>query len=370
LQIEVNSRGRQVRLMGIREPKSGEDIHLTIDQRIQNLATAALADRPGAVIIMNMDSGEILSLVSSPAYDPNIFLDSRLRNKTQEVFADKAAPLLNRTIKGLYPPGSVFKIVVTTAGLISGKITPNTSFLCEGGYQLGRRYFRCAHVHGLQNLLQGLAHSCNVYFYNTGRKVGPDLLSHYAHVLGLGSLTRIDLPSEEKGSVPSQVQRKMQFNRGWYEGDTLNYAIGQGDVLATPIQLLRMVTTVARFGQEVQPFVIDSIGSKKIVKFSTVRNVELPADVLRILQQGMRAAVMDEGGTARILNMPEFSIAGKTGTAQSTKGRDSHAWFVGYTTEGNPRLAFCVFLEYGGSSYNACALLRDLLKQMKEQSIL
>ena len=370
LQVEVNSRGYQVRLLGIREPHTGKDIQLTLDQRVQQAAYDGLAGRRGAVIIADLDSGEILGLVSSPSYDPNIFVDGQLKNQAGALFNNEHAPLLNRAIKGQYPPGSVFKIAVTTAGLASGEISSHTTFFCDGAYQLGQRSFRCGHVHRHQDLLQAIMHSCNIYFFNAGDRVGADLISKYARLLGLGDKTEIDLPFEEKGLIPSPLQRKMKSNQGWYKGDTLNFSIGQGDVLATPIQLLRMMATVARDGREPQLHLLKSINAENMVKLSTVRHVNLDDQIFKTIQTGLRMVVSDEEGTARLLDMPELQVAGKTGTAQSAPGKDSHAWFVGYTTKGRARLAICVFLEYGGSSYNAVVLTQQILKQMIMDEVL
>jgi len=370
LQIEVNSRGQQVRLLGIRQLAAGQDVTLTIDQRVQSIVAQALGERKGAVIVMNMDSGEILGMVSSPQFDPNAFTDNEYRAKGRSYFVDEDAPLLNRAIKGLYPPGSVFKIVVATAGLMQDKLTPHTSFFCPGFLTLGKRAFRCSHVHGTQDLIQGIAHSCNVYFFSAGDKIGPDLIQKYARIYGLAAKTQIDLPFEEKGFVPSRVERRMKGATGWYRGDTYNFSIGQGETMTTPIQLLRLVGTVARNGKEVQPHFLQAIGDKKLVKLSTVRAVPVTAKVFEVLKTGLRQVVSEEAGTAHVLDMPGFKISGKTGTAQSTPGRDHHAWFVGWDESGKNRIVFCVFLEYGGSSYYAAAMARDILQEMRREGII
>jgi penicillin-binding protein 2 len=370
LQIEVNSRGQQVHLLGIREPQNGQDIQITIDQRIQTIAASALGESAGTVIVMLLDTGEILAMVNAPSYDPNIFVDSQLKKQVARVTMDKASPLLNRAIQGLYPPGSVFKAVVSLAGLSSGKISRHTPFRCDGAYHLGQHRFGCAHVHGSQSLMEAIIHSCNVYFYNVGNILGPDLLSKYAKMLGLGSATEIDLPYEEKGLVPGPIQRKLQQNRGWYKGDTLNFSIGQGDVLVTPLQLVRMIATIARNGQEVQPHMIMKIGDTEVVSLSTVRQVKLKEEHFAAIQQGFRGVVTEPSGTARMLNMDDIVVAGKTGTAQSVGHRDHHAWFVGYIPEGKLRIGFCVFLEYGGSSLHAVGLARQILLQMRDEQIL
>ncbi len=369
IQIEVDNRGRQVQLLSFREPQSGEDISLTIDQRIQEVAARVLGDRPGSIVMMDLDSSEILAMVSSPAFNPNAFSSSALRSQVSDYYTDELAPLLNRAIQGLYPPGSVFKTIVAMAGLDTGTITPDTVFDCKGYFQLGRRRFHCLHVHGRQDLLEGLYHSCNVYFYNVGDLLGPDLLYKYARMFGLGSKTNIDLPFEEEGFVPSRLWRKME-NRGWYRGDTLNLSIGQGDLLVTPIQIVRLMATVAREGRDAQPHLIKNIGTKSIVRFSTIRHIGLSGGVYEKLKQGLRLAVADSTGTARRLDIPGLRVSGKTGTAQSVPGKAEHAWFAGYETDGKIRLAFCVFLEHGDSSYYSVRLGRELLEQLQEEGIL
>lgn len=370
LQIEVNSRGQQVRLLGIRQLARGQDLQITIDQRVQMITSQALGERKGTIVVMNLDSGEILGMVSTPSFDPNAFTDNQYRSKARGYFTDEDSPLLNRAIKGLYPPGSVFKLVVATAGLMSDKLTPATSFFCPGYLALGAHTFRCSHVHGTQNLIQGIAHSCNVYFFNAGDRVGPDLIQKYARLYGLGGKTQIDLPFEEKGFIPSRVERRMKGGQGWYRGDTYNFSIGQGDTLVTPIQLLRMMTTIARGGREIQPHFLKAIGDKNIVKLSTVRMVPLSDKTIKILRDGLRQVVTDGGGTAQILNMEGFRVSGKTGTAQSSPGKDHHAWFVGWDESGKTRIAFCVFLEYGGSSYNATVVTQQILQEMRREGII
>ena len=370
LQIEVNSRGEQVQLLGVREPERGADIQLSVDYRVQKLAAEVLGDKHGAIIVMDLSTGAILGQVSAPAYDPNIFVDGHVSQTEISIMTNPFSPLLNRAIKGLYPPGSVFKIIVALAALDLGKISPYTSFLCKGYYALGQRQFGCSHVHGTQNLIQAIAHSCNVYFFNVGELLGSDILDKYARLFSLGSITNVDLPFEEKGMVPSRTQRKKSLNEGWYKGDTLNYSIGQGDLLVTPLQLLRLVATVARDGDEIQPHLIEKIGTQEIVSLAMIRQVSVKLEVYHIVKAGLREVVTDSAGTAHVLADNKLGIVGKTGTAQSSHGKDHHAWFIGYNTKGKSKIAFCVFLEYGGASYNACLLAKQLLEGMVVQEIL
>ncbi len=370
IQIEVNSRGQQVRLIGLREPKKGEDIALTVDSDIQQDALELLADQRGAVVVMDMDSGELLALTSSPSFDPNIFIQSRYRNQVGGLFADTAAPVLNRAIKGVFPPGSVFKTVVATAALHTKKITPNTPFVCTGAYYLKKARFRCTHVHGSQNLIEAIAHSCNVYFFNTGLLLGADTIGHYARLLGLGEMTHVDLPYEEDGSIPMRPQRQGTEGEQWRAGDTLNISIGQGAILVTPLQLVRMMATVAQDGAPIRPHIIKSIGGMDVDIPAPEQRLPIDPKVFKSIQQGLRAAVADFSGTAHVLDIKDMHIAGKTGTAQTSGGKENHSWFVGYVKGAKRNISFCVFLEHGGSSYRACLIAKDLLTRMREKEIL
>ena len=317
---------------------------------------------------MDWANGEILGMVNYPSYDPNIF-----ENPDQNVglvFIDPSAPMLNRATQGQYPPGSVFKTIVSVGGFLTGKINVHTSFVCEGALHVGLARFRCSHVHGTQDWLQAIIHSCNVYFFNVGQFIGPEVMYNYARMFGLGDPTKVDLPYEEKGFVPSPLQRKIKSHRGWYKGDTLNYAIGQGDLLVTPLQLLKMMSTVARGGQDIQPHLLKGIGEEEVVNPATSQIMPIDPGVFKILQNGFRSVVAESSGTAHVLDIDGLEISGKTGTAQSALNKDNHAWFVGYNNKGKTKIAFCVFLEYGGSSYNACVVAKYLLTQMQALKIL
>jgi len=370
LQIEVNSQGKQVRLLGIRQPERGRDIQLTIDTRMQKEAVAVLEGRKGAIVIMDLDSGEILCLVSSPAYDPNAFSDYKRLRERSRLFVNKSSPMLNRVIKGQYPPGSVFKTILSVAALSEKAIDRETTFFCPGYFKLGRSRFRCAHVHNDQKIVGAIGYSCNVFFYNVGLLVGPETIQRYARMFGLGALTHIDLPAEEKGFVPGPKNRRGKFNAGWYKGDTINYSIGQGELLVTPIQIARMMAAVALNGRMLEPHVLKRIESEEMVATPVAHTIRIRQDVLDIVHEGLRAAVILDHGTARRVDMSGFEIYGKTGTAQTVPGKNTHAWFVGYNLQGKKRIAFCVFLEYGGSSYYAVRTTRNLFKELRKEELI
>ena len=370
LQIEVNSRGQQVRLLSLKEPTKGQDITLTIDSEIQQIARALLTETKGVIIVMDRDNGEILGMTSTPGYDPNVFVSSGREKELSRLFTDPAAPLLNRAIKGLFPPGSVFKVPIAIGAMDSQKINAHTTFICKGHYTLGGRDFGCTHVHGPQDLVQSLIHSCNVYYYHLGTMLGVDVMNKYLQQFGFGQLTYIDLPYEEEGTLVGRRQRYQRTKQQWYAGDTLNFAIGQGDTLVTPLQLVRMMATVANSGVEVHPHVIRAIGGTPVEHYHFRRAVNIDPLAFEDVQKGLRAAVTNFDGTAQGLNMEGLYVAGKTGTAQSSGEQEHHAWFVGYVKNAKKNIVFCVLLEHGGSSQNAVIAAKDLLMGMKEKEIL
>ncbi len=371
LQIEVNSRGQQIRMLSLKSPSAGQDLQLTLDHRIQQIAAQLLSGRQGAIIVMDLDNGEILSLLSSPAFDPNVFSRPGMTQADAGyMFSNPSSPLLNRAISGQYPPGSVFKVIVSLAGLETEKIKPETTFFCPGYHPLGEGQFRCSHIHGDQDLSQAIAHSCNVYFFYAGSLVGAELMQRYARMLGLGYPTYIDLPYESSGHIPSPIERKLSRHQGWYKGDTFNMAIGQGEVLATPLQLIRMMATVANEGREVHPHVIRSIGAEAVHKYAAKNFIHLKQQNFQLVLEGLKSTVKLPTGTAHLLDLDGMAVSGKTGTAQSSGNRDNHAWFVGFAQSEKNRIVFCVFLEFGGSSLNAVEISRDLLLRLQQEAIL
>ncbi len=368
MQIEVNSRGEQVRLLGFKEPLKGQDITLTINVTVQEILTELLENKPGVIIVMELDSGEILGMASSPRYDPNLFVQ-KTNSIVSSLFSDPHSPLLNRAIGGQYPPGSIFKIAVALCALKERKITPHLTFHCPGFYRLGDREFRCTHAHGDQDLFQAIAHSCNVYFYRLALMVGPEAICRYAKNLGLGRPAGIDLPYEAAGHIPNPQLRKIGRRAAWYRGDILNLAIGQGEVLTTPLQLVEMMAIIALDGKRPHPHIIKAIGSSP-VKASLKPMAFLDQKSWEAVKQGMELVVTRDSGTAHLLEMPDLLTAGKTGTAQTSSDREPHAWFVGYSVSRKNRIAFVVLLEHGGASLNACLLAKDLLGRLQKEGFL
>ncbi len=363
-QIEVNSRGQQVRLLSTKESIKGQDIQLTVDQRLQSKAASLLVGNRGSIAVMEIASGEVLALVSSPNYDPNVFSSRDLKDRVEGLIKNTSSPLLNRGISGQFPPGSLFKIPVALAALERNKITTDTAFDCPGYYMLGQAKFGCAHVHGRENLLQAIAHSCNVYFFHLGRLVGPSVIGAYAKAFGLGRTTGIDLPFETKGKIVLPEQKK----DGWFTGNTLNLSIGQGDTLATPIQVTVMMAAVANDGILIKPRVIKALSKDELAltDLSKRPKIRLRDSSWAQVKKGMRLVVENAEGTGHLLaGINDVDIWGKTGTAQAGRGQPDHAWFAGFLRSAKSNLAFCVFLEHGGSSANAVAITKELLLYMQ-----
>jgi len=348
IQVEVDASSRVIRNMGFKEPQKGKDIKLTIDLGLQSFINSLMEGRKGAFIVMNAKTGEILALSSAPEFDPNIFVQGQDQER-RELLNDRNNPLLNRAISSANPPGSTFKIIVACAGLGSGKADTRTSFLCTGAYKLGQRTFGCWNKdgHGYQTIVEGLMHSCNIFFYNLGRLTGAEEIHHYALQFGLGALTGIDIPGEIKGNVPGPIWKRFWLKQPWYEGDTLNYSIGQGYLLVTPIQMLRAVTVIANKGYSPTPYLLEEVDGKKS---ATKKNFQfkLKEEIFDIVRTGMYNVVNDPTGSGQNARLEDVKLAAKTGTAQPGSPGNTHAWFVGYMPADDPVISFVIFLEHGG----------------------
>ena len=348
-QIEVDNRGRQTRVIGLKEPSAGKDLQLTIDIALQSACDKLLGERRGAIVVMNPMTGEVLALSSHPTFDPNIFVKSGTSMDRLKLLRDKLGrPLSDKAISGFYPPGSVFKIVTSSAALETKSITEFTYFTCTGSYMLGNAKFDCWKEggHGAQNVTDGLMNSCNVFFYNTGRKTGVDNLETYAKLYGFGKPTGIDLPDEVKGLVPGRAWKRSRGKSIWYEGETLNYAIGQGYLLVTPIQILNMMAAVANGGEIVRPYIVKRIDST-FVSSSKEGRLGVSEKTLNKVREGLYKVVNAEGGTGKRAKVEGLIVAGKTGTAQNPQGV-THAWFSGFAPFDGPKICLVVFVEHGG----------------------
>jgi penicillin-binding protein 2 len=368
--MEVDARGRQVRILEPKLPVAGKDLILTIDKDLEALAEKRLKEtrHPGAAVVLNPQTGEILALASSPGFDPNTFLPSGKSDERARLLNDPELPLYNRAIQALYPPGSTFKIITALAELEESHIDVDEKFHCTGSYTLGleKRVFKCwkqPYGHSWVNFHRAFAESCDVYFYQIGQKLGAGLIEKYAKAAGLGQRTNADLPSEKKGLLP--MAWKTSVGQHWMGGDTLNYAIGQGALQVTPLQMANVAALAANEGFVMQPYLAAESrrfgeSSEKLNSPRELLRVAASKRTWRLLRDSLEEVV--KSGTGVAAQLPGVSVAGKTGTAQAPKGKD-HAWFVAYAPTDMPKLACAVFVEHGGHGGSTAApIAHDLLE--------
>lgn len=366
--FEVDHRGKFIRTLGFKPPLNGKDVQLTLNIEIQKIAEDYLSERRGAVVIMDPYTGEIIAMASSPAFGPAAFAE-RNNADIAGLFNNPHSPLTNRAISSAYPPGSVFKPVVALAALDNKKINQGTSFFCQGSTFIGRQEFKCWATHAEQGLLAALKHSCNVFFYKTGLLTGAQGIHDYALKFGLSKTTSFELPYEAAGFVPSALWRKINKFKNWFDGDTANLSIGQGDVLATPLQIARMMAVFANGGYLVAPYIVKAIGGREIsANQQKSEKLNFRKGNIDYIREGLRGVVNGPSGTANILAELAVSAAGKTGTAQAPPGLP-HAWFSGFFPYKNPRFVICVFLERGGAGYASCVVAKQIIQEMIKQGL-
>jgi penicillin-binding protein 2 len=369
LSVEVNHRGKFTRVLGFAPPRDGKDIQLTLDLGIQKIAEENLSGRKGSVILMDPQSGSILALANYPNFNPAIFVNKR-PGLIAGLFNDLDAPLINRAISSSYPPASVFKVVVASAGLELKKINLSTYFLCAGATMVGSRKFSCWDVHGSQDIIAGIAHSCDVFFYKTGLLAGGQNIHDYALRLGLGRTSGFELPYETSGFIPSPLWRKINKFQNWFDGDTANLSIGQGECLVSPLQAANMMAVFANRGYLPVPYIIKAVGNLDLeAKKKRLAPVAFRKSTFEALREGLREVVSDAKGTANILSGLPVAVAGKTGTAQVSHGL-THAWFVGFFPYDKPKYVICVFLENGGPGHAASAIAKRIIEAMNSQGLL
>lgn len=367
-QFEVNNRGRLLRVLSIQDREQGLELNTTLDAEVQQTAGELLEPFKGAVVVMELDRGGVLALASAPGFDPNWFVMGEKPNEEiTRAIRDSGRRFFNRAVSGEYPPGSTFKVISALAGLGTHKITPETSFFCPGSLTLAGHKFNCwNHAgHGSQNLAAALEHSCNVYFFNLGLRAGAHAIEQRAKEFGIGEKTRIDLPQEKPGILSGPEWKRRSMRQPWYAGETLNFVIGQGYLLTTPLQMVRAVGALATGGKLFRPFVVSKIGGTDVTPGAEtpVHLNEADLDAVRV---GMARVVQSDQGTGQRARVEGLKILGKTGTAQTPRGED-HAWFVGYAPEENPRAAIVVMLEHGGKGgANAATIAGKVFARMKE----
>ena len=430
--IEVNSRGKPVRFISDRTPKQGSDSQLTIDIDVQSYAvdrlkqgnseqvelsdsavqeaitkndalkahinigeTMILKDsksryvppETGAVVLMDVETGGVVAMVSSPAYDPNLFA-GRLSNRAwQNINDHPRVPLLNRVVAGLYSPGSTFKMAVYAAALEAGVISSDTSYICNGFFEFGDRNFYCWQEKGHGKVIgrQAIAQSCDVYFYQIALKTGIDRIQNMANRMGLGIITDVGIPGEKLGIIPNRQWKKNNRGTVWTPGETVIAGIGQGFVLTTPIQLAVMAARIGNGRKAVKAKLL----SEHAKNSDEFQSLNISGTVLKEIQRSMRSVVAGGRGTARNYDLKGYGMAGKTGTVQvkriSKAERDEgiidntdrrweerdHALFVAYAPYEKPKYAISVIVEHGGSgSSMAAPIARDILKfALDRQSI-
>lgn len=368
MSFEVDHRGRFVRVLGFQSPRNGKDVQLTLNLKIQKIAENALGEKKGCVVIMDPYSGEIIAMVSVPNFNPSVFIN-RNNSVISSLFSDRDAPLINRAITSTYPPGSVFKAIVAAAGLEMKKINLSTSFLCQGKLAVGRREFKCWSTHGQQDVVGALAHSCDVFFYKTGLLMGAQSIHDYALRFGLSRPTGFDLSYESGGFIPSPLWMKINKFKNWYDGDTANVSIGQGDILTTPLQMVRMISVFANKGNLVTPYVVKDIANGEVrLGQKKIYDLHLKPEIIETVRQGLRDVVKNSAGTGNVLSGVSISVAGKTGTAQAPPGQ-SHAWFTGFFPYQEPKFAICVLLDHGGPGYYACVVAKQIIDEMIKEGL-
>jgi penicillin-binding protein 2 len=375
-QIEVDHLGREMKILGKPVPsRPGQDVWLTVDIRLQRAVDEAMEGKEGAVVVMNPRTGEILAMASYPAFDPNAFAGGIDVRSWKALLENPDHPLENKSIQGVYPPGSIFKLVTAYTGLARGEINASTRHFCDGNYFVKGRTtpFRCWKKggHGSVDVVEAIQHSCNVFFYNVGTGVGVDRIYETSRLFGLGQLTQLGLPSEKMGLVPSSDWKERQFGERWYAGETPSLSIGQGYLSLTPLQVLNMVNVVANGGTWHRPRLLIKAPAES-------KDLGLNPEYLRLIREGMVAVVNAPGGTAGKVRLENFTVAGKTATSQvisretlesleeeeqESKDYQNHAWFAAFAPAEDPEISMIVLVEHGGGGSRAAApVAREILE--------
>ncbi|MFQ6066400.1 MAG: penicillin-binding protein 2 [bacterium] len=349
-QVEVDAHGRTLRTISEKDPLPGHNVYLTIDLRIQEIAEKELGKRKGVVLIGDPHTGEILALVSHPSFDPNLFSWGISDHEWNRLRDEPLHPLENRAIRGEYPPASTIKVITASAALEDGIISKEDTFFCGGSLTVGRRVFKGWKEggHGRINLEEALIHSCDVYFYQLGLRLGVNRIIRYSRLFGLGEPTGIDLGSEKQGFLPTPEWKKTYKDEVWYGGDTVNLSIGQGYILVTPIQMLKVISSIANGGYLIRPYLIKKIVSPRgdlIKEFQPQKmgRVPLSSATLKFLRKSLRGVVQE--GTGWRAKNKVVEVSGKTGTAELSEDQKPHNWFIGYAPSSHPRLAIVVLVE-------------------------
>lgn len=384
--VEVNAYGRVIREVARQEGEAGADLVLTVDRQLQDFAARRLAEQSAAVVAMDAHSGDILALVSNPSFDANAFNRGLSRRYWQGLLDDPRKPLINKCIAGQYPPGSTIKPLVALAGLESGAIDEDHEVYCNGALKFGDNVFHCwkKHGHGRVGLAESIIQSCDIFYYDVARRVGIDRLSEFLRWFGLGENFNIGIDGGKAGLVPDRQWKKKTFGTSWQQGETLITGIGQGSLLATPLQMAVMMARIVNGGVAVSPRLMEA-GDDRRDPVSAVLQIPVRAAYLRLVQDAMDKVVNDRHGTAfrsRLRKSP-FSFGGKSGTAQviriSSQEREAgvrknkekpwverdHALFVGFGPVEAPRYVVSVLVEHGGGGSSVAGpIVRDMMGEI------
>ncbi len=376
--VIVDSRGREVGILGTQHATPGQDLKLTIDLDLQRVAEQELGESNGAVIAMDPRTGEILALVSHPNFDPNAFAVRIHRDEWNKLITDPRHPLMNKAIQDQLAPGSTFKIIMSAAGLQQG-VAQNMKVNCAGGADFYGRFFKCDHHHGLLSIHEAIPMSCDTYFYTLAQRLGIDTIARYAVSFGLSQRTGIDLPNEMAGIMPSTQWEMKNYHQKYYAGNTISVGIGQGETQVTPIQLLRALAGIASDGHFVRPHVVApeqlpaEFHQAMVDSFpgSGVKDIPLNEDTWMTITDGMAAATTPGlYHTAEGAHIEGVDFAGKTGTAQVVGGGDTHvkggartpnSWFFGMVPRRNPEFAVVVLQEHGDWGSNSARIAQALV---------
>jgi penicillin-binding protein 2 len=354
------------------EPRPSAGMRLALDFDLQSKAQELLLGREGAVVVLSAKTGEILTLASFPTYDPNKFINRFTPEEWGSIVGNPDRPLLNRVIQGLYSPGSTFKLVMAAAGLASGSIVESTMFVCNGEIEIYGNPFKCMGVHGALTLTDALRYSCNIYFYNVGRRLGIEAIADYAQRMGLGRKTGIDIPGEKDGLVPTPEWKQKTRKTAWYPGETISVAIGQGPLQVTPLQMAEITALIANRGRRVRPHVAVTEAVEPGVPVEG-----LPPAVLESIIEGMWRSV-NAGGSGQGARVEGFDVCGKTGSTQTIsteraekilgpfKQKKTHSWFIGFGPRQDPEIVVAVLVEFGGlGGATAAPVAREIFSLYK-----
>ena len=383
--LEVDSHGFEQKQIRTKEPLPGDDLQLTIDIELQKTAENAMKNKAGAVVAMDVSTGKLLVLASTPPLQLEEFIGGISTKAWKSMLENPMHPLINKTIQGQYPPGSTYKIITALAALNEGVATPETIVYCNGSYSFGNRKYGCwkKQGHGPVNLRRALKESCDVYFYQMGQKLGVETLAHYAQNLGLGNKTGITLENEKAGLAPTDAWKRKRHKEAWQEGETLSVAIGQGFNLATPLQICQMTAAIANGGTLYRPQLLETITDPeghKVKPFEPIidgHSLGRP-EQFALIRDALKAVVNEQHGTGGDARLKHISIGGKTGTAQVihlSKYKDAdekdipykyrdHAWFTSFAPTENPEIAVTVLVEHGGHGGSVAGpVAKDIIEQ-------